>query len=292
LGEIERVEENGEVTFDVTMTKGETERSFSVGEDGTLLSVEVELAETPIAVRTTIQKQIGTGTLDIIDKTFDNAEITYEVDFTTKDGAERSFTVGVDGKLQSVQVELAEVPAAVKKTVEEHTSKAKLGDIFKTFEDGEVSYEVEMTKEGKVRDFAVAENGKLESQEMFLSELPAPARKTVKEKIGDGKILRIDEVFEKREGVFPFEVEGRKDDKPFNFSVGPKGRFLGMDEYLGRTQRKPASQRPAYCVCLRAMIRSRIFCGAGTPSMRSAASSVAEEEMVTSPMFTMRARKL
>jgi hypothetical protein len=31
-------------------------------------------------------------------------------------------------------------------------------------------------------------------------------------------------------GVFPFEVEGRKDGKPFDFSVGPKGRFLGMDD--------------------------------------------------------------
>ncbi|TAK96322.1 MAG: hypothetical protein EPO07_14665, partial [Verrucomicrobia bacterium] len=42
LGEIERVEEDGEVSFDVTITKGETEHSLSVGEDGTLLSLEVE----------------------------------------------------------------------------------------------------------------------------------------------------------------------------------------------------------------------------------------------------------
>src|SRR5258706_12409406 len=38
------------------------------------------------------------------------------------------------------------------------------------------------------------------------------------------------------------------------------------------------SRRPAYCVCLRSIIKSRILCGAGTPSMRSAASSVAEVE--------------
>jgi hypothetical protein len=27
----------------------------------------------------------------------------------------------------------------------------------------------------------------------------------------------------------PYEVEGRKDGKTFDFSVGPRGRFLGMD---------------------------------------------------------------
>jgi len=230
LGEIERVEEDGEVSFDVTVTKGETERGFSVGEDGTLISVEVGLAETSAEVRKTIEKQVGQGTLDNIDKTFDDGEVSYEVDFTTKSGAERSFTVGADGKLERVQVELTEVPVAVRKTISEQTAKAKLGDMFKTFEDGEIFYEVEITRDGKDLDFSVAANGKLESREVISSELPAPARRTVKEKIGDGKILRIDEVFEKREGVFPFEIEGRKDGKPFNFSVGPKGRFLGMDE--------------------------------------------------------------
>jgi hypothetical protein len=35
---------------------------------------------------------------------------------------------------------------------------------------------------------------------------------------------------EKKAGVLPYEVTGRKDGKPFNFSVGPRGRFLGMDD--------------------------------------------------------------
>ena len=230
LGEIQRVEDEGEVSFEVTVSKGETERSFTLGAEGTLLSMEVELSATPGVVRQTIEKQVGAGTLDNINKRFDDGEVSYEVDFTTKADAERSFTVGADGRLQRVQVTLAEVSAAVRKTIEAQAGESKPGDIFKTFEDGDIFYDVEMTRAGKDRDFSVAANGRLASQEVFLSELPAPARKTVKEKIGDGKILRIDEVFEKREGVFPFEVAGRKDGQPFNFSVGPKGRFLGLDE--------------------------------------------------------------
>ncbi len=230
LGEIARVEEEGEIAFDCTVSKGETEHSFSVSETGTLLSLEVELAEVPAIARKAIEKQVGQGTLDNITKIFDDGDVSYEVDYTTKEETERSFTVGADGKLQRLQVTLAEVPAAVRKTIEAQAGESKLGDIFKTFEDGETGYDVEMTRNGQDREFSVAADGKLESTQGFLSELPPPALKTVKEKIGDGKILRLDEVFEKRGGVFPFEVEGRKDGKPFNFSVGPKGRFLGMDE--------------------------------------------------------------
>lgn len=230
VGDIERIEEDGEVYFDVTVTKAGMERSLSVGEDGTLLSAEVELSETPEAVRKAIQTQVGGGTLDNIDKVLEDGKESYNVDFTTKDKAERTFIVGADGKLQQVQVTLAEVSTAARKTIESHAGQSKLGDIFKIFDDSGVSYDIEMTQGGKEREFSVAESGKLESREVFLSELSAAAAATVKEKIGNGKILRIDEIFTKRAGVFPFEVEGHKDGKAFNFSVGPKGRFLGMDE--------------------------------------------------------------
>ena len=45
-----------------------------------------------------------------------------------------------------------------------------------------------------------------------------------------GTVLRVDKSFVKERGVDPFEVEGRKDGKPFDFSVGPRGKFLGMNE--------------------------------------------------------------
>ncbi len=33
-----------------------------------------------------------------------------------------------------------------------------------------------------------------------------------------------------RKEVLPYEVQGRKDGKPFDFSVGPGGKFLGRDD--------------------------------------------------------------
>jgi len=230
IGDVERVEEDGDVYFDATVTKDGTDRSLSVGEEGALLSMEVVLSETPEVVRKVIQTQVGTGSLDNIDKVLTGGKESYDVDFTTKDKVERNLVVGADGKLEQLQVSLAEVSVAARNTIETRAGQLKLGDIFKIFDASGISYDVEMLQDGKSREFSVADDGKLESREVFISELPGPAAATVKEKVGDGKILRIDEVFTKRAGVFPYEVEGRKEGKAFNFSVGPKGRFLGMDE--------------------------------------------------------------
>jgi hypothetical protein len=76
----------------------------------------------------------------------------------------------------------------------------------------------------------VGPNGNLLSVEINQSRVPPAAMRTIETRMGSGKILRINKSFEKIMGVNPFEVEGRKDGKPFDFSVGPRGRFLGMDD--------------------------------------------------------------
>src|SRR6266571_2171363 len=72
LGEIERNTEDGEVTFTVTITKGGEEREFTVGEDGKLLSVQVDLEEAPPAVQRVIKAQMGAGALESVEKKFED----------------------------------------------------------------------------------------------------------------------------------------------------------------------------------------------------------------------------
>lgn len=230
LVQIEKDDEDGEVTYTITRKVKDEDRYFTVTADGTLAAVEVALNETPPAVQNTIKGQVRDGTLDSIEKTFEGNDINYEVDMTTKAGADRSFTVALDGKLAGVQVTLEEIPAPVRKTIEGHLGGGKLVDIFRLTEGNEISYDAEVDHDGKLRDVIVSPAGKLESIQVFLSEIPPEAQKTVKEKIGNGKIIRIDQSFTPRQGVYPYEIEGRKDGKPFNFAVGPRGRFLGMDE--------------------------------------------------------------
>jgi uncharacterized protein YpmB len=231
LEDIQREEYDGEISYAVTATRKDGEEHFfTVGEDGQLLSLEVELGEAPAAVQGTIQAQVGTGTLDSVAKSFEEDEIKYDVDITTKEGKERSFTVALNGIITSLQVDLEEVPAPVRATIAGHAGQGSPGEVYRLFEDGQVSYSIELKRDGKTRDLVVAADGKMEALQVGLSDLPAAARKTIAEKIGSGKILRIDKSFTRIQGVDPFKVQGRKDGKPFNFSVGPKGRFLGRDD--------------------------------------------------------------
>src|SRR6266403_1174639 len=121
LGPLQRLEESGEVTYTATVTnKDGQQHDFTVGEDGSLLSVEVELSETPPEVQKTIRTQVGQGTLDGIEKTFEDNKTSFDVEMTTKDGADRSFTVALDGKLVSLQLSMQELPPAVQKTIQAH----------------------------------------------------------------------------------------------------------------------------------------------------------------------------
>jgi uncharacterized membrane protein YkoI len=231
LEDIDRDEENGGVTYTVGLTRKDgEERYFTVAEDGVLLSVQVELKEVPVSISQVVKTQVGAGTLDKIEKTFDEGEISYDVNFTRKDGVERSFTVDAKGVLTSIQIGLEEVPLAARTVIEDHSAMGKPGDVYKLIEDGRITYSVELHKDTKVRELVVTPEGKIETLQKFLDELPGPAQKTVREKAGSGKILRIDKSFARMQGVEPFRVETREDDKLIIFNVGPKGRFLGEED--------------------------------------------------------------
>jgi len=294
LGEIDRSDEGGETTFDVSFTsKAGDEGGFSVAADGKLTSTEVTFAQTPAAVHRTIQAEAAGWVLDGIDKNLDNAGTTYDVE-VTKDGRTQNFTVDDDGTLLSIAVALADTPAAVQKAIQAQAGGGEIESIDKNLDDTEITYDIKAAGNGRTRSFTVADDGTLVSEEVALAETPAPAqaaiarqiaggavksidesmdpdgntfdvdavakdgsaisftvgaggsllaeevtlnqippaaRKTIQDQIGAGKIIEIDRsLVEKTGKVLPYEVQGRKGGKPFNFSVGPKGRFLGMDE--------------------------------------------------------------
>jgi uncharacterized membrane protein YkoI len=232
LQDIEQTNDDEEMTFDVSFTtKAGEEQDFIVAEDGTVLSIEVELTETPAAVQKTIHAQADGWTLESIDKNVADAEVSYDVT-VSKAGREKIFTVALDGSLLSTIISLAEAPVPVQTAIKLQLADGSLKSIEENFDADGNSFDVEIsTVEGRRKSFSLTANGDLASEETSLEKISPAARKTIQEKIGAGKILRIDKsLIEKKGGVLPFEVEGRKDGKPFNFSVGPRGRFLGMDD--------------------------------------------------------------
>ncbi|HUB65976.1 MAG TPA: PepSY-like domain-containing protein [Candidatus Methylacidiphilales bacterium] len=205
------------------------ERDFTFAEDGTLIGEEVAPNDLPSAVQTAVNAYLGKGLLVDIEKEFDGPAPTYRVGITAPNDAERDFTFAEDGSLVSQEMRWAELPPAIQTAIKIQLRQAKLESIDKTFDNGEVSYEVtKILPSGQEHDFTISATGALTSQEMSLAEMPPVVRNTILRTIGDGKILRIDQQCD-APGVNPYHIEALKDGKPFNFIVGQKGKFRGMD---------------------------------------------------------------
>lgn len=230
--DIDRSKENGETVFEVNYSaKSGTEHDFTVADDGTLLSIGIALADVPAAVQKTIRAQLSGAEVTGINKNVADTEVSFDVT-VTKDGHEKSFNVSNDGALSSKSVELSETPAAVQATIKAEIAGGSLESIDEDLDPEGNSFDVEAVARGGGRKtFSVAPDGRLTSQGVALDQVPPAARKTIVEKIGDGKVLAIDKVLsEKEERVQSYDVQGRKAGREFDFSVGPRGRFLGMDE--------------------------------------------------------------
>jgi hypothetical protein len=232
VDEINRSTSSGEIVFEVDYTaKSGEDHDFTVAEDGTLLSIGVALSNTPAAVQKTIQGQLPGWTITGIDKNVADAEVSFDVT-VSKGARERSFNVNDNGTLASVGMELGETPAAVQASIKAEIGDGAVQSIDENIDPDGNSFDVEgAAKDGSRKTFSVAPDGRLLSEGVMLDQVPPAVRKTITERIGDGKILEIDRsLSEKRDGVLPYEVQGRRAGREFDFSVGPRGRFLGMDD--------------------------------------------------------------
>jgi len=226
---ISMTDEDSVAIYEVAFTKDGQPRDLHVGKDGRLLSILIALADTPPAVRKSIQSELEGDTLVAIEKTFEVDETSYLVEITARDGRARRFTIGDDGVLSEREIGLSEAPAPVQKTVAAQVGDGTLKILTKIFAE-KVTYDADFTKDGKDGAVSVAGNGQLLSVKITLAEATAAAQQTILAKVGAGRIRSVWKSFEKRENVFPFKVESVKDGKLFNFSVGPNGRFLGVDD--------------------------------------------------------------
>jgi uncharacterized membrane protein YkoI len=187
LGRVARTTDDGQTVFEVTINKDGKSRDFTIARDGSVLDKEVFLDEVPKEVQKTILQTAHGATVDDITQTTDDGEVNYDVE-VIKDGVSRDFTVGAGGQLLSLEMPLAETPPAVQKTIREKTQGATAVDIYKTTEDGEDTYNVEMTKDGQEQDFDVAADGEYLGTDIPLNDAPDAVRKTILAEAASGKI--------------------------------------------------------------------------------------------------------
>lgn len=124
---------------------------------------EIPVSKLPAPVRSAIQKLVGTGTVrKTVQEPGDKGGTIYEVAYTL-DGRKYEAEISPAGKVLVVdrEVALSEVPAPVRKTIEESTVGGKVTKVERAEEGRETYFEAEFRRAGKEHEVKVAPDGKV-----------------------------------------------------------------------------------------------------------------------------------
>lgn len=144
---------------------------------------ELKFEDLPAAVQATVRQQSGGTKINDIDREDRTGKTVYEIEFD-KEGANTEIHVAEDGTLlpedaasltrddKSTDTDrtrvralaspkFADLPAAVKSTVQQHGSQSEIEDIDRETRNGRIVYEIEFRREGPNREIVVAEDGTL-----------------------------------------------------------------------------------------------------------------------------------
>jgi len=104
---------------------------------------EVSLSQLPEAVQKAVNVQTAGGKIDKIKKETEDGKLQYEVKFTKGD-KKMEINVAPDGNVTATEEEiaLAQAPAAVQKTIQEHTRYSIVQKIVRAVEDGKEHFGV------------------------------------------------------------------------------------------------------------------------------------------------------
>jgi len=193
----------------------------------------LELADLPSAVQKTVKRELGSAYIDEIERDTDDGKVVYEVEAETADGREIELEVAEDGTLleKKEEVRLADVPAAVRATIERELGGVSPEKIERETEEGTVRYEVDAERaDGRDIDLEVAEDGTLleKGEEVRLTDVPAVVRATIKRELGGVMPEEVERVTEK--GTVRYEVEAEMaDGREIELEIGEDGTLLDKD---------------------------------------------------------------
>jgi hypothetical protein len=134
------------------------------------------------------------------------------------------------GEEKDEVVTMQQVPEKVQKAITKYALETEIKKIEKGDVDGQLAYEFEIEKAGKKSEVTLLPNGKLLSteEEVALSDIPEPARKTINAQAEGGKIISTEKVFEK--GKTAYEAVIEKAGTKTEITVAPEGKLVGTEE--------------------------------------------------------------
>lgn len=143
---IERANDGGEVTFDVTVEVASRSRTLVFNEQGAQVATEVAFVDLPPAVQKAIQPRLAGARLVHTFKAEEDGETYFEATFV-KGGVKHAATTLGNGTLVSVQLPLTEAPPTVQTSIREQN--AFVVRVKQVFVDGESYFEVLLRSRGK-----------------------------------------------------------------------------------------------------------------------------------------------
>jgi len=226
-GTVTRAEEavdHGETNYVLLVKRAAGEREFTFAEDGDLISAQVLEAELPKAVRQILAADFKSFKPAKILRVTEDDEPIFEFAFGSN--STNNLYIEENGKWWSLEISEAETPAPVLAAIKKELGAGNHRSISKTKDSGEIFYEIEATTKDN-RDVAleIMPNGTLQSrkEEIPLSQVTAEALKTIRARVGEGKVLSVSKRTE--DGGVVFDVEAERDGKPVKFTVGPQGKI-------------------------------------------------------------------
>ena len=126
------------------------------------------------------------------------------------------------GLAAQTQVQMKDLPAAVRRTVLAETKDAKIVNMVKENANGQPQFEIETVVNGKTRNLIILTNGHLETVELELAagDVPPAAMKVFS--AGGGKVGKVESVKSGKPTYYEAIVE--KDGKKAEVTVDANGK--------------------------------------------------------------------
>jgi len=222
---------DGEVRYTLTLSNNGANRDIVVAENGKVKSAEIPLEVVPPTARSVIRKTMGRATLESVATSFEGDTINYDVMMINTNGAQRSFTVELNGTISNKQIDLDEAPFAVRAAIKSQLIKlhANLTELDWTSDKDGISYDVTVKTGDQSRELSVLPTGQIDSIQVFSNELPQAGQQTLTAHLAGGKLARIDIDYDD-DGTFLYDVQVRANGNLSEFYITPDGTFQATDD--------------------------------------------------------------
>jgi hypothetical protein len=132
---------------------------------------------------------------------------------------------------QEKQIQRADLPPAVEKTVTAQSQGATIKGFSQETEHGQTYYEAEMTVNGHSKDVLIDTSGAVVEieEQVALDSIPANVQQGLQAKARSGKILKV-ESLTKHDKLVAYEAVVQTAGKRKEIQVGPDGKPLAHEE--------------------------------------------------------------